>query len=150
MKKNILYLSCRQMKKLFTLFLCITYTFVALGGSIFMHNCGENTVLSIYEKSSHEECPICNGNDKTSTIQVVCKSGACKDIEVKINQLDNELFSANKSEKFIIQPFIFERLWVDLSPKTITLHSHIHSSPLLSYCSNTDPPQYLLNCNFRN
>lgn len=135
-----------KMKKLFIIFLCITYTFVALGGSIFVHNCDDNSVFSIYEKATHDECPICSKKGKTKKI---CGKGSCKDTEIKINQLSDELFSANNAEKFLIQPFIFERLWVETTPISRTIQSQSFSSPILLYCSSSDPPNYLLNCNFR-
>lgn len=138
------------MKRLFTLFLCTIYTFVAFGGSIFMHNCGENTVYSIYQKTSHEECPICGNKSKTTKKQKVCTSGSCKDVEVKIDQLADELFSANKAGKFLIQPHIFQRLWVEIAPVELPLVTDFPKLSIDRYYSSTAPPRYLLNCNFRN
>lgn len=135
------------MKRIVTFWLCMMYTFVSLGGSIFMHNCGEQTILSIYEKASHEVCPICSDNDSERS---TCTNGSCKDIEIKIDQLSKEPFSANKAEKTALQPCILTRLWVELKPvsKIVTTNTFCNSDRLLY--TNIDPPSYILHCNFRN
>lgn len=138
------------MKKLFTLFLCLIYTFVAFGGSIFMHNCGENTTLSMYEKSTHEKCPMCATGHKEIKIEKVCKSGSCQDIEIKIDQLSDKLFSSNKSEKLLLQPIIFQRLWIDISPLSTAILSEVPIPKDNLHYANVTLPYYLLNCNFRN
>lgn len=138
------------MKKFITLILCFLYTFVTFGGSVFVHHCGENSQLSIYEKYSHGSCPLCSHSKLADTKTDGCKSGNCKDIEIKINQLSDKLFSAKKSEKFNLEPIILQRFWIELlsfnfqTPTTTIVESFLLKN------TESSPPSYILNCNFRN
>jgi len=139
------------MKKLFTLFICLIYTFVTFGGSIFMHNCGESTTLSIYEKSNHDKCSLCNtAHKETKQANKSCHTGSCKDIEIKIDQLSDKLFSSSKAEKFLLQPIIFQRLWVELTPFLNPALNIVSLSDFDFQDIQISPPHYILNCNFRN
>jgi len=136
-----------SMKRLVTLFLCMIYTFVTLGGSIFVHNCGENTIMSFYEKASHDSCPICVQKQNTKKL---CKDNSCKDIEVKIDQLSKELFSAKKFDNFSIQPAIFQRLWIDYKPHVVSFNIEKPTFAHHLYYTNNSPPTYILHRNIRN
>ncbi len=136
------------MKKTLTLIFCLLYTFVTFGGSIFVHNCGDDVMLSIYEKSSHENCPICVKKKQKKINN--CKHGACNDVEIKIDQLKDQFSQSHKIDTFLLQPLIFERLWINL----YSFNSGTIKNEPLPYihlnCSNSSPPYYIINCNLRN
>lgn len=136
------------MKKTLTLILCLLYTFITFGGSIFVHNCGDDVMLSMYEKSSHENCPICAKKKQKKTSN--CKHGSCNDVEIKIDQLKDKFTSSHKIDTIILQPVIFERLWINLyTPNSVSIINE--SLPYIHlYCSNSSPPAYILHCNIRN
>lgn len=136
------------MKKTLTLLLCILYTFVTFGGSLFVHYCDDNVMMSIYDKSSHDDCPICAQHMHQEFED--CQHGTCNDVEIKIDQLKDTFFSSTKADKFLLQPMVVDRLWLDLVTFSDKQISKVPIPDLHLYYTNSSPPVYILNCNLRN
>lgn len=138
------------MKKIFTLFLCLLYTIVSFGGVVFVHNCNENFELSIYEKTAHSSCPICAKKQENKDKSKTCESGSCKDIEIKINQLSDKLFSSNSIEKVDIHPLTIARLWVEPYHEVVNNAIDSRISYVNKSCCKKSPPIYIIYRNIRN
>jgi hypothetical protein len=113
-----------------------------------MHNCGENFFISLYEKSTHDNCPLCAKNHTEKKVN--CQDGSCNDVEIKINQLSDELFSVNSSDYSSMQPAIIQRLWISLKPIE---YDNITTFSVVNYYfhhSDSSPPIFIRNQNFRN
>lgn len=136
------------MKKVFTLLLCLLYTFVTFGGSIFVHNCGANTLLSIYDKPSHQSCPLCL--DTETNKGKSCEKGSCQDVEIKIDQLADDFFSSTKVDNFVILPAILPRLWMESYNYCEIVCTKITKQLSYFHSAGSAPPSYILNCNIRN
>lgn len=139
-----------RMKKVFTLILCLLFTFVTFGGAIYVHNCGENTLLSIYEKTAHEHCPMCPKGHPETKKSNSCLLKSCNDVEIKIDQLSDQLFSSQKADTFSFSHFIFPRYWVNIKPLENTPELVYIRQEILYYISNSSPPIYILHRNIRN
>ncbi|MFZ4863842.1 hypothetical protein ACL9RF_16845 [Sphingobacterium sp. Mn56C] len=144
------------MKRLFTLLLCIFYAAVSFGGSVYLHQCGGKTSLSLFDNASHASCPMCQtAHAKTSLPaqeqenSMYCKTGKCTDIEVKIDSLSDKHFPGQNTTSFTFTPAIVPLLWIGLKP----VEKIVNTMPLQAYAgygfSNTSPPAFLLNCIFR-
>lgn len=121
-----------------------------MGGSIFVHNCGEKMLLSVYEKSSHEECPLCAREHQEPNKQSDCTDGSCNDVEIRIDQLSDKFFASKKNDTFVISPFIFQRLWVEISTPQNTSYLVKKTTDINLYLLNSSPATYILNRNIRN
>lgn len=141
------------MKKTCAIILSLLFTFVSLGGSIFVHHCSHKTFLSLYAQFSEGHCPLCSKNhnpySSKDSNEKDCKDGHCKDIEIKIDQPE-ETIVASSNILHIVSPAILPRLWVGLAtfftPKNI---EEYHAKEVTLLYSNSSPPPYLLNCIFR-
>lgn len=140
------------MKRFLVLLLCVVYTTVSFGGSVYMHNCCGGTSISIYEKGEHENCSLCTKKKKKdvdNTPHKSCSDGKCSDIEIKIDQLENKLFSGQSSLSILFTPAILTRFWVNLKPITQELdQTNLPLQDSFVY-KDSSPPTFLLNCIFR-
>lgn len=126
--------------------MCLLYTFVSIGGSIYLHKCSGETSLSIYEKKAHSACPMCAspGNEPKS-----CSTGDCTDVEVKIDQLKDQLFSTKDLTDLQVAPTILTRLWVLIKPVDFNFEAPIHYNLDYYSCTDSSPPLFILHSIFR-
>ncbi|MFD2552974.1 hypothetical protein ACFSQW_01135 [Sphingobacterium tabacisoli] len=140
------------MKRFLALLLCAIYTMVSFGGSVYMHNCCGGTSISIYEKTGHDECALCTKHEKqtsSSSEHKTCSDGKCSDIEIKIDQLANKLFSGSSNFSTDIAPAILPRLWISLKPISLELKKEKLALTNNFVFKDVSPPTFLLNCIFR-
>ncbi|WP_144062758.1 hypothetical protein [Sphingobacterium paucimobilis] len=140
------------MKRFLALLLCIVYTVVSFGGSVYMHNCCGGTSISIYEKAGHDLCPVCTKEEQhtsSSSTHKTCSDGKCSDIEIKIDQLANKLFSGHSNFSIDVAPAILTRLWINLKPVSFELQKTEFALKNSFVYTDTSPPTFLLNCIFR-
>ncbi|WP_164112836.1 MULTISPECIES: hypothetical protein [Sphingobacterium] len=140
------------MKRFLAVLICMIYTTVSFGGSVYMHHCCGGTSISIYEKAGHDACPLCAKQEEQkpgSEHQKTCSDGKCSDIEIKIDQLANKLFSGQSHFSVHFAPFILTRLWINSKP--VASEKEKEKLPLKNsfVCANSSPPTFLLNCIFR-
>lgn len=145
-------LSLLKMKRFLAILLCMIYTMVSFGGSVYMHNCCGGTSISLYEKAGHDVCPICTKKQKEeahSSKHKTCSDGKCSDIEIKIDQLANKLFFGHSNFSVESTPAILTRFWINLKP--ISFEHEQQKLPIRYSFVFTDssPPTFLLNCIFR-
>lgn len=134
------------MKSFFILLMCLLYTFVSIGGSIYMHKCSGETSLSIYAKKTHSLCPMCTSpqSEKKS-----CATGDCNDVEVKIDQLKDQFFLTNNLADVQFSPAILTRFWVLIKAVNYNIFTPVHNN--LDYYTYTDssPPLFIQHSIFR-
>lgn len=141
------------MKRFIAIFLCIIYTTVSFGGSVYMHNCCGGTSFSIYEKAGHDVCPLCtkkqDRNSSSSSDHKTCSDGKCSDVEIKIDQLANKLFSSHSPSLIHFSPAVLTRFWISIRPVSFELIKEKQPSKSAAHDIDTSPPTFLLNCIFR-
>lgn len=145
-------ISLPEMKTVLTILLCIIYTTVSFGGTVYMHNCCGETKISLNEKKGHDVCPLCAKKQKKAphpSKHKSCTDGKCSDIEIKIDQLSDKLFSGNSSFSFQHSPAILTRLWINLKPLALDVEKECLPWRSNFVYSDTSPPTFLLNCIFR-
>jgi hypothetical protein len=132
------------MVKFFAIFLSVFYNIVCLGATLQVHSCGNNILWSISNTENiHDTCSICHNS--TSDI---CRGGDCQDIELKLDQLSDKLFSNNKDIVQLFHSAIITLPWI-LLPDAWTSHTEIVPTKAILAYSNSSPPTYLLHCTFR-
>ena len=136
------------MKKVLALFLALFYTFLSFGGSIYVHHCNSEYFLSIYEKKTTKDCPICIEKHAHADSENSCSGHSCKDLEVKIEQ-PTETITMASSPFFACQPAIIPRLWVLTNPIEVIVLHNIENVPINYAIGDSSPPTYLVNCIFR-
>lgn len=125
---------------------------VSFGGSVYMHNCCGGTSISLYEKAGHDICPMCTHEEKNnseSSKHKTCSDGKCSDIEIKIDQLANKLFSGHSYFYSAVAPAILTRLWISLKPISLELKNEKFALRDSFVFKDVAPPTFLLNCIFR-
>lgn len=130
--------------------MCLIFTFVSIGGNIYIHKCEEATLLSIYEKVGINSCPFCaNHHQEEHTNTDNHCAGECKDDVLPIDQLSHTELSTQQAFFSHIYPAIIPLLWITSfstpAEDTICISSH----DFLYAYSDSSPPIYLLNRIFR-
>lgn len=136
------------MKKLSVLILSLLYTFVAIGGSIFVHECNHETVVKLYNKINHGQCPICLKNTEKKNTKKSCHQKKCSDREIKIDQLDNTIHNS-QSLVDITSPAILPIFWISIYPEFIFDIITKNTKDQIVLITDSSPPTYLRNCIFR-
>jgi hypothetical protein len=102
--------------------------------------------------NTHENCPMCSkDHDHTAEKKNNCQeSHSCNDIQVKLDQLSDKLFSKDHAKSFLgFGPAIITLYWVQPSLFNDFVFNNKYTSEERVVFSNTSPPTYLLNRNFR-
>lgn len=129
-------------------FVCIIFTFVSLGGNIYVHQCKEATLLSLYHQIDTKNCPFCEKHHKSADKQNENCEGECKDSVLEINQLTDKKITT--SQLFPqLSPAIIPLLWIVDFSTTIQEINKQYSTELLYSYTDSSPPIYLQNCIFR-
>lgn len=140
------------MIRFLTILLCVLYTAVATGGSVYLHNCCGGTLISLYEKNAVEACSFCAGTanpEEDAAEHKTCMEGKCGHVEIKVDQLEDQLFASQTNTTVVFSPVILTRLWVLLTPVLFDIHKdEIPFSNRFVY-NDTSPATYLVNCIFR-
>lgn len=139
------------MKRFLALLICIIYTMVSFGGSVYMHNCCGGTSISIYEKTGHDACPLCTKHEEQksdSEHHNTCSDGKCSDVEIKIDQLANKLFSGHPHFSVHFAPSILTRLWINSKPLAVEIEKEKLPLKNSFVYIDSSPPTFLLNCIF--
>lgn len=139
------------MKRLFSLVLCLLFTFVALGGNIYIHKCGENTFLSLYAQLNSESCPLCateHQDQRKSENKQNCKS-KCQDDVIAVDQLSDTDLSTSQPSFVQLYPAITSLLWIVQFTIPLENISNQYSNEYQFAYADSSPPTYLLNCIFR-
>lgn len=132
------------MVKVLAIFLSLLYNVVSIGATLQVHTCGSNILWSISKTENvHNACPICD-----STQTGTCHSGDCQDIELKLDQLSDELFANSKDMVQLFQSATLVLPWIVLPDARTFSRDSIPTNEVLVY-SNSSPPTYLLHCTFR-
>lgn len=136
------------MKFFLAIFLSLFYTITSLGAVLQMHTCSGNMTWTISKENLiHEKCPLCSKHSKSHKKK--CKTGKCKDIELKLDPLSDKLFSHNHDIQQIVSPAIVLIPWIqefinmNFDEKSFIIVDH-HSD-----ISDTSPPINILHCTFR-
>lgn len=137
------------MMRLLIYFTCMIFTFVSIGGNIYIHQCEEATLLSLYEKVGITSCPFCEKHHHGEHEKDAHCDGECKDAVLEIDQLSHTDLNTQQSFFTNICPAIIPLLWITnftLQPDNTPSQKSLDF--LYSY-SDTSPPLYLLNRIFR-
>lgn len=141
------------MRQFLALTLFILYSFTSSGATIYLHQCSGTTIISLMEgTNTHENCPMCSkDHDHTAKKKNNCQeSHSCKDIQVKLDQLSDKLFSKDYAESFFgFGPAIITLYW--MQPNLFidfAVNSKYVFKERVAY-PHSSPPTYLLNRNFR-
>ncbi|HMR18521.1 MAG TPA: hypothetical protein PKA53_04410 [Sphingobacterium sp.] len=133
------------MIKFIAIFLSVFYNVVSIGATLQVHTCGSTILWSISgDEDIHDTCPLCH-----SVPADTCPGGDCQDIELKLDQLSDKLFSHNKDvvqlvhTAIITLPSWFQGLSTAIHPQNLIPKRTILAS------TNLSPPTYLLHCTFR-
>ncbi|MBE8720122.1 hypothetical protein C4F40_05190 [Sphingobacterium sp. Ka21] len=102
--------------------------------------------------NTHSNCPLCSKDHQhTAEKKTNCQeSHSCNDIQVKLDQLSDKLFSADYSKSFLgFSPTIITLYWVQPSLFIDFVFNSKHTPEETVAFSNSSPPTYLLHRNFR-
>jgi len=145
---NLIFIKFVAMR-LLIYFVCIIFTFVSLGGNIYLHQCKEATMLSLYNQINTKSCPFCEKHHKAAEEKDEHCEGACKDSVLDIEQLTDKNF--NTKQVFFAQfsAAITPLLWIVnfITPEDDINKQH-HADLFYSY-ADSSPPIYLQYCIFR-
>lgn len=135
--------------RLLNYIVCVIFTFVSLGGNIYIHQCKDTTLLSFYSEIDTGNCPFCEKHhNKDHKMDDHC-AGECKDSTLKIDQLSDQNFNTTHSSFVQLSPAITPILWIlDFAIDTKDVETYHSLAYLLSF-SDSSPPLYLQNCIFR-
>ncbi len=137
------------MKRIISLILCLFYTFISFGGSIYVHQCSGDVSVSIYNKESHTNCPLCHKkSNSTDLYQKSCADGNCKDIEIVIDQISDQQVNLGSILFELTSPAILILHWIDLKPIIAVSANKITSDYPNWHFADSSPPYFLLNCTF--
>ena len=135
--------------RLLVYFVCVMFTFVSLGGNIYLHKCKDATLLSLYEKVDTKSCPFCEKHHKSDHEKDDHCEGECSDSILKIDQLTDKNFNANQILFTQISPAIIPLLWiVNIITPTADIN-HLQNIDYLYSSTDSSPPIYIQNCIFR-
>ncbi len=139
------------MKKIFVIFLCICYTAVTFGVTFQIHRCADNVLWAISnEESIHDACPLCHPvqRDNNDT-KKECRDGGCDDMEFKLDQLSDKIFSYTKDKTPSLDPAIRVIPWIqDIFSFLSSPKEYIQIANVFAF-ANSSPPIYLNHCIFR-
>ncbi|MCA5006835.1 hypothetical protein [Sphingobacterium bovistauri] len=135
--------------RLIAYFVCIIFTFVSLGGTIYIHQCKDATLLSLYKQIDTKSCPLCEKHHNDDHQKTENCDGGCKDSTLKIDPLSDENFNINQAFFVQLSPAIIPIFWISNfgAPTKDTLQKK--SLDFLFTFSDSSPPIYLQNCIFR-
>lgn len=133
------------MVKFIAIFLSVFYNVVSIGATLQVHTCGSNILWSISgEENVHDSCPMCHNDQATA-----CHSGDCQDIELKLDQLSDKLFSHTKDAVQLVDSAIITLPWIQKLSYSGTLCQDVTPKREILAYTNSSPPTYLLHCTFR-
>lgn len=131
------------MIKFGAILLCLCYNLVSLGATLQIHSCGNKVLWSISEtEDPHETCPLCSTEPTKS-----CHGDACQDLELKLDQLSDQLFANNNDSIQVVDTAIITLPWI-MPFKKWVFTQRVDKAQILTY-SNSSPPIYILNCTYR-
>lgn len=132
------------MIKFWAILLCICYNTVSLGATLQIHTCGNNMLWSISKvENPHDSCPLCHSTPTDS-----CHGGACQDLELKLDQLSDQLFANSKDTVQLVDSAIIVLPWIR-SPQERAFLPQLDEARRILTHSNSSPPTYILHCTFR-
>jgi len=137
------------MKKIFVIFLCICYVAVCFGITFQIHRCADNVLWVLSEvESIHHSCPFCHQQDAEET-KKDCRDGSCDDMEFKLDQLSDKVFSYTKDRTLTLDPAIRIIPWMqDIFSFPSPQRVYRPLRTILAF-GNSSPPIYLQHCIFR-
>lgn len=135
--------------RLLTYIVCLIFTFVSLGGNIYIHQCKDAVLLSLYDKVNTQSCPFCEEHHKSHDEKEAHCAGECKDSVLQIDNLTDKNFNTTPTFFTQITPAIIPLLWI--VNFTRSSEEILQQTPVAFLYSATDssPPIYLQNCIFR-
>lgn len=129
--------------------LSLIFTFVSLGGNIYVHQCKESVLLSFYHKIETTNCQFCNKHHQQQDTQEDHCGGHCKDSVLKIDQLDKTGYTINQSLLVTISPAVLPIYGVmDFQIQPMD-NIHTNKADIIQQYTNSSPPIFIKNCNFR-
>lgn len=135
--------------KLLIYFVCLIFTFVSLGGNIYVHQCKEATQLSLYNKVDTKNCPFCEKHHTADHEKGGHCEGECADSVLKIDQLADKNFNVNQVLFTQLSPAITPLLWiVNFTTATADINNQKNTDYLYSF-SDSSSPIHIQNCIFR-
>lgn len=141
------------MKRFVVLFLCVCYMLSYFGTTLYLHQCHGATAVKLFEKANHESCPLCKEHTHKDTHNDAkkksCSNNKCSNIEVKFEELSDQVLSSSTDLLAFLTPAILPRFWVDtISPVSAEITNPKVWSKQDKFISNSSPPVYLTNCTF--
>lgn len=135
--------------RLVAYFVCIIFTFVSIGGNIYIHQCKDATLLSLYNQIDTKSCPFCEKHHQDEHEQDEHCAGECKDSTLNIDQLSDHNYNIHQSFFAQLSPVITPILWI-LNFTTPVSDIDTKESLEFKYSyTDSSPPIYLQNCIFR-
>lgn len=136
------------MKRFFVSILCLFYTFAAIGATFQVHQCHNDFLLTISkQKQEYKSCPLCKKHSETKSSDS-CKTGDCKDIELKFDQLSDKLFNTTGDHSFALSPAVIVIPWIHEIPTFQSVEADDVPRTDVMYYADSSPPVYLTNCTF--
>lgn len=129
--------------------ICMVFTFVSIGGNVYIHQCQEATLLSFYEKVGISNCPFCEKHHHEEQEKDVHCQGDCKDAVLEIDQLSHTDLNTQQAFFTTIYPAIIQLLWINNFIQPLDNAAIQQSQEFLYSFSDSSPPIYLLNNIFR-
>jgi len=144
------------MRQIVAILLLMIYSVCSTGATIYLHQCGKNTAISVLDDQlvSHENCPMCTDHQRTQQEKEqhhsACEDqNSCNDVQIElkndIEQLQSKSIYGNLfnfSPSVVLLPWIidyFETSILMETPKLIP-----YKSSLLTDIDSI----FLLNCTF--
>lgn len=145
---NLIFIKFVAMR-LLIYFVCIIFTFVSLGGNIYLHQCKEATMLSLYDQIDTESCPFCAKHHKSADDKDEHCAGECKDSVLDIEQLTDKNFNTQQVSFVQFSPAITPLLWIVNFIIPVQDYNKQQQTELFYSCTDSSPPIYIQNQIFR-
>ena len=144
------------MRQIVAILLLMIYSVCSTGATIYMHQCGKNTIISVLDEqlTSHDNCPMCTDHQRTHEEKKQHHSPCmdqdkCTDVQIElktdIEQLQSKSIYGNLSDfspSIVLLPWIIDYYTASIAIETPTLIPY--KSSLLTDIDSI----YLLNCTF--
>jgi len=137
------------MKHVIAILLVFLYSLSATGATFYMHLCNGETHAIGFDKAivSHLECPLCQERKLSCHAD---ENKSCKDVQVRVDKLDQN-YNLKDTQHSLNEcgPAIVVLHWIPTAFNIWASAKQHNRAQLYQQIPYTEPPGFLLNCNFR-
>lgn len=150
------------MSRIFSIFLLFIYSLTSTGATVYIHSCGQNAQISIFEKQTNSaDCTFCTGDHHSCCIEaqdmmtediLACthEHSCCTDVRVELSNGEEQALTSLFKDFDTLSPAEFIIPWIIVFHHALFDASASAKPAVATFAATTTfPNTYLVNCNFR-